>query len=188
MIGSNAKKILITVLNIRAKGLISRGGAKMGRNKIESLDITGWKILEELQKNSRISYKDLANRVGLSCSPLIERIKRMEEDGLIKGYTTLLDTDMMGFVIIAIIELRYNSSKDEEMLSETFLDHPSVLQYWITTGDNDFILETIFPSVQDMNSFLVFLAKYGQTRSYIILEKSPLKPITKETVYGSSDQ
>lgn len=160
----------------------------MGRNKIDSLDNTGWKILEELQKNSRISYKDLANIVGLSCSPLIERIKRMEEDGLIKNYTTILDTEMMGFVIIAIIELRYNSSKDEEMLSDTFLNHPSVLQYWITTGDNDFILETMFPSVQEMNSFLVFLAKYGQTHSYIILEKSPIKPISKESIFGITNQ
>ncbi|MDD4160000.1 MAG: Lrp/AsnC family transcriptional regulator [Synergistaceae bacterium] len=160
----------------------------MGRNRIDSLDNTGWKILDELQKNSRISYKDLAHKVGLSCSPLIERIKRMEEDGLIKNYTAVLDTQMMGFVIIAIIELRYNSSKDEEILTEIFLEHPSVLQYWITTGDNDFILETIFPSVHDMNTFLVFLAKYGQTRSYIILEKSLRKPISKESICGDTDK
>lgn len=160
----------------------------MGRNKIDSLDMTGWKILEELQKNSRISYKDLANKVGLSCSPLIERIKRMEEDGLIRGYTAILDPDSIAPVIFAIIELRYHSSKDEELLSETFLDHPSVLQYWITAGDNDFILETMFPSVQDMNSFLVFLAKYGQTHSYIILDKSPVKPISKGSVFGNTDQ
>ena len=159
----------------------------MGRSKLNNLDETGCRLLEELQKNSRISYRELGDKVGLSCSSVIERIKRLEEDNLIKNYTIVLDPNILGFAISAIIEVKSLSYNDEKLLSQKLLNHPCVLRFWIVTGDYDFVIETIFPSIQDMNAFLVTLAEHGQTQSFIVIDKSPVKPISKETLLKRSE-
>ncbi|MPM94081.1 HTH-type transcriptional regulator LrpC [bioreactor metagenome] len=142
----------------------------MGRNKGEHLDETGWRILVELQKNSRISFKEIGSKVGLSCSSVIERVRRMEESGLIRSYTTIVDGEMAGFFIRAIIELKSYSPKDEEQLRQKLLDNLYVQQFWNITGDNDFIMEAVFSSTKDLLAFLVSLGEHGQTFSSVVLD------------------
>ncbi|WP_279011003.1 Lrp/AsnC family transcriptional regulator [Synergistes jonesii] len=142
----------------------------MGRNRGDNLDDTGWRILEELQKNSRLTFKEIGNRVGLSCSSVAERVRRMEEEGLICGYTAIVDGEKAGFAVQAIVEVKAFSPKDEEALGKKLLDIPSVLQCWNITGDNNFVMETAFESVKDLQSFLVSLGEHGQTFSSIVLD------------------
>ena len=64
------------------------------------------KILQELQKNGRITYAELARRVGLSTSPCLERVKRMEREGIINGYTALLNPTRLGADMVVIVQIR----------------------------------------------------------------------------------
>ena len=88
----------------------------MGRGKIINLDKIGWEILNELQKNPRISYREIGRKVNLSCSSVLERIRRMEEDGIIQDYQVVLDTQKVGYMIQAIIKIKIYSLNDEDII------------------------------------------------------------------------
>lgn len=148
---------------------------KMGRNRVANLDDIGWRILEELQKDPRISYREISRRVNLSCSSVLERIKRMEEDGIIAGYEVVLDTAKIGLMVRAVIRVKVKSLEDETQLLKSLPEDPFVLQYWLVAGDDDFIIEAAFPSMHEMNSFLVKLWKHGQSYSCIVIDKPALK-------------
>lgn len=147
------------------------GGIHVGRNRADLLDETGWKILEEIQENARISFKEIGNRVGLSCSSVIERVKRMEEEGLIQGYTALLDEEKMGFAIRALIEIKSHSPQDEQQLLEKLPQMAPVRQFWNITGENDFFLETLFPAVKELQEFLILLNEHGQCFTSIVIDR-----------------
>ena len=70
------------------------------------LDSIDRKILRELQKEGRITYAELARRVGLSTSPCLERVKRMEREGVIRGYTTLLNPARLGANLVVFVQIR----------------------------------------------------------------------------------
>lgn len=161
---------------------ICRKERAMGRNKVNHLDDIGRKILEELQRNSRVSFRELGKRINLSCSSVIERVKRMEEDGLIQGYAVLLDAEKMGFAVCVIVNIKSNSPEDEKLLAGRLREDPSVLQFWNVTGNNDFVVEALFPDVKKMNRFLVSLGSHGQTFSSVVINKHHLKPIEIEDV------
>ena len=137
----------------------------MGRNRVINLDDTGWKILSELQQNPRIPYREIGKRVNLSCSSVLERIRRMEEERIIQNYQVVLDAQKIGYTIQAIIKIKFHSLNDEEMLLKKLRSNAYVRQLWVTTGESDFIMETIFPAMEDMNDFLVMLGRHGWTFS-----------------------
>ncbi|MDY2984787.1 MAG: Lrp/AsnC family transcriptional regulator [Synergistes jonesii] len=143
----------------------------MGRNRVINLDDTGWKILSELQQNPRIPYREIGRRVNLSCSSVLERIRRMEEEGIIQNYQVVLDALKIGYTIQAIIKIKFYSLNDEEILLEKLRSNAYVRQLWVTTGESDFIMETVFPAMEGMNDFLVMLGKHGRTFSSIVIDK-----------------
>ena len=69
----------------------------------ESLDDIGWRILRELQDNGRISYSELGRRVGLTPPAVAERVRRMEESGIILGYRVELDLEKVGLPLTALV-------------------------------------------------------------------------------------
>ena len=71
------------------------------------------KILQELQKNGRITYAELARRVGLSTSPCLERVKRMEREGIINGYTALLNPTRLGADMVVIVQIRLQRTSQD---------------------------------------------------------------------------
>ena len=143
----------------------------MGRSRVVSLDDSGWRILNELQQNPRISYREIGRRVNISTSSVLERIRRMEEEGIIQNYQVILDAKKAGYEIQAIINVKLNSLNDEETLLKKLHSNIYVRQLWITTGEFDFIIETLFPSMDAMNDFLVVLGKHGRTFSSVVISK-----------------
>ena len=71
------------------------------------------KILRELQQDGRITYAELARRVGLSTSPCLERVKRMERTGIIQGYTTLLNPGCLGADLVVMVQIRLRRTSQE---------------------------------------------------------------------------
>jgi len=90
----------------------------MGRKPNDLGDETNWRILEEIQRDGRIAFKEIGDRIGLSCSAVSERVKRMEEAGLIQGFTARLDEEKIGLGIRAIIAVKCHSPVKEQELLE----------------------------------------------------------------------
>src|SRR5437870_12146523 len=76
-----------------------------------SLDATDWKLLRELQKDARLSYSELGRRVGLSTPAAAERVRRLEDAGIITGYRAQIDPAKVGLSLLALIQLRCDSGK-----------------------------------------------------------------------------
>ena len=126
------------------------------------LDRIDRRILRELQRDGRISYVDLAEKVGLSTSPCLERVKRLERAGLILGYTALLnpgalDADLLVFVEIS---LHYTSGKVFEEFRDDVRQWPQVLECHLVAGDFDFLLKI---RIRNMASYRTLLGDILRT-------------------------
>lgn len=150
----------------------------MGRKPNDLIDETNWRILEEIQQDGRIAFKEIGDRIGLSCSAVSERVKRMEEAGLIQGFTVRLDEEKTGLTIRAIIAVKCHSPMKEHELLEKLPVLAPVMQYWNVTGANDFFLEALFTSVHELHLFLSMLNLYGQPETSITIGK-PYKGFLK---------
>jgi len=133
------------------------------------LDITGWEILQALQENARLSYSELGQRVGLSSPAVAERIRRMEDAGIISGYHAEINLAKVGFPITAII--RMSTSPGERCTSFTgFVENiPEVLTCYRVTGSDSLIMRVIASSVGHLESLIDQLSAHGQLTTSIVL-------------------
>jgi Lrp/AsnC family leucine-responsive transcriptional regulator len=121
------------------------------------LDRYDRRILEELQKDGRISNQELAERIGLSPSPCLRRVRALEEAGLITGYRALLDARKLGLDLMALIHISMDRHTPERFANfeEKVAALPEVLECLLVTGqDADYQLKVV---VQDMDAFQALL-------------------------------
>ena len=83
----------------------------MTANKNNNLDATDWKILAELQRDARSSYKEIGEAVGMTRPAVRERMLRMEESGVVTGYRAEIDTDALGRALHVMISFKFNSDQ-----------------------------------------------------------------------------
>jgi Lrp/AsnC family leucine-responsive transcriptional regulator len=117
------------------------------------LDRYDRRILEELQANGRISNQELADRVGLSPSPCLRRVRALEEAGFIAGYRALLDAKKLGLTLTAIIHISMDRHTPERFANfeETVSKLPEVLECLLITGqDADYQVKVV---VRDMEAY-----------------------------------
>lgn len=121
------------------------------------LDRTDKRILELMQANGRISNQELAEKVGLSATPCSRRVKRLEEEGVIDQYVTLLNPEVLGLSLTAYLGISMDKHTPErfEHFENTVADYPEVLECSIVTGQSaDYMLKVV---VQDMQHYERFL-------------------------------
>ncbi len=121
------------------------------------LDRYDRRILEELQKDGRISNQELAERIGLSPSPCLRRVRALEETGLIRGYRALLDANKLGLSLVALIHISMDRHTPERFTNfeEKVAALPEVLECLLITGqDADYQLKVV---VKDMDAFQALL-------------------------------
>src|SRR6478735_7630192 len=101
--------------------------ARNGRAVLERIDLS---ILEALTESGRMTYQALSDRVGLSPRPCLERVKRLEQKGVIRGYAALVDPAALGHDIIAMagITMRDPSSAARQRLERALCAHPSIVE------------------------------------------------------------
>lgn len=114
------------------------------------------RILAELQADGRLTNQELAERVGLSPSACWRRVKSLEEAGIIRGYTALLDPRKigMGECVFAHITLEKHSEGMADRFIAAVRKRPEVLECYATTGDADFLLRVVISQVSDYDRFL----------------------------------
>lgn len=122
----------------------------------DSLDELDHRILAELQRDGRLSHQDLSDRVGLSPSPCARRIRKLEADGYITGYSARIDEQKMGFGFSVFVSVRLDRQVDDRLVAfEQEIGHcPEVVDCWLMTGGFDYLLRV---SVRDLDEFERFL-------------------------------
>jgi Lrp/AsnC family leucine-responsive transcriptional regulator len=122
------------------------------------LDRIDRRILRVLQEDGRISFVDLASRVGLSTSPCLERVRRLEKEGYIRGYAARLDPHRLGvkLLVFAEISLNYSSPDIFEQFRDAVLVYPEVQECHLVSGDFDYLIKL---RVVDMNDYREVLGR-----------------------------
>jgi DNA-binding Lrp family transcriptional regulator len=120
--------------------------ARKGKVVLDRIDLA---ILEALSESGRMTYQALSERVGLSPRPCLERVKRLEQKGVIRGYTALIDPAALGHDIIALagISMRDPSVAARQRLERALCAHPSVAELQVVNGDNDYVARIVAPSL-----------------------------------------
>ena len=138
-----------------------------------NLDAIDWAILEEIQRDARISYSELGRRLNLSAPATQERIRKLEDAGIIKGYHATLDLERSGLPIRALVQLNGKCSESESFI-QAIEDFPQVLQCHHVLGDTCFYLVIAVPSMKQLEILLTRLKQFGETSTTVILS-SPLE-------------
>ena len=128
------------------------------------IDATDKKILNELQINARITTKDLAEKLGLSTTPIFERIKKLEKNGLIKEYVAHVDVSKLDYSLIAFTQVRLDvhSKSMIQEFTQKITSFDEVTECYHTTGESDFLLKIV---VKDMDEYYRFVMdKLTQTK------------------------
>ena len=143
----------------------------------ESLGKIDRNILRLLQKDGRISYTDLAREVGLSVTPCIERIKRLERNGYILGYSAQVCPEKLdaGLVVFVQIRLNHTSQKNFEEFRRSVIDLENVQSCFLVSGNYDYLLKA---RVADMAAYrellghrILKLPAVQESTSYVVMEE-----------------
>ncbi|PTX01510.1 Lrp/AsnC family transcriptional regulator [Pararhodobacter aggregans] len=145
------------------------------------IDAIDRRILSELQRDARISMQDLSARVGLSPSPCARRVRILEQAGVVRGYTLVLDEAKMGFPISVFVSVKLDHQIDDRLRSfeDAIRKFPEVTDCWLMTGDRDYLVRV---AVADLHEFEHFLTgKLTKVQGVASLESSlPIRRV-KET-------
>ncbi|WP_436641571.1 Lrp/AsnC family transcriptional regulator [Microbaculum sp. FT89] len=114
------------------------------------------KILRELQADGRITNQALAEKVGLSPSPCLRRLRKLEDDGVIRGYTATVDQDLYGLPINAFVSVRLTRQTEDEIseFDRAIADCEEVLDCYLMTGTRDYLLRVVASSLEAYERFL----------------------------------
>lgn len=153
------------------------------------LDDTGWRLLQALQENARLSYSELGQRVGLSSPAVAERIHRMEDAGIISGYHAEVNVAKIGFPITAIV--RMGSAPGERCTrSVSYVQEmPEVLECYRVTGSDALVMRVMAASVEHLESMIDQLSAHGQLTTSIVLSTPvPRRVITQMAVTQEGEE
>jgi Lrp/AsnC family leucine-responsive transcriptional regulator len=135
------------------------------------------RILAELQRDSRLTNQELADRVGMSTSATWRRVKSLEETGVIERYAAIVNPRKAGFGLASMVHvsLARHEQKHVELFIREVLQHPEVLECFATSGEADFHLRVVVADIDAYNAFLdnfIFkLPGVSQVRSNIVLKE-----------------
>ncbi|WP_149304865.1 Lrp/AsnC family transcriptional regulator [Pareuzebyella sediminis] len=144
------------------------------------IDELNWKILQCIQNNARETFAEIGRKVGLTPPAVAERIKKMEDMGIIEGYKAKVSHARAGYQLRAIITLRAFMGKLKPFL-ETVKSFDEVINCYRITGNENIIMEVILKDQFHLEGFIDKLIQYGETRTHIILSNVISNaPILKE--------
>ena len=146
----------------------------MAVNPANAVDSTDRTLLAELQRDGRQSIAELARSVHMSNSAVAERLRRLEESGVIAGYRAVVDPERLGYGILAFLRLRYPSSKYEP-LHELLADTPEVVEAHHVTGDDCFILKVVATSMRHLEQVSGRIGTLGSVTTSVSYS-SPVPP------------
>lgn len=144
---------------------------------MKELDRIDRKILNELQKDGRISNVELSKRVDLSPTPCLERVRRLERQGFITGYIATLNPQYLGAALLVFIEITLSRGEPDvfEQFNKAVVQSEAIQECHLVSGDFDYLLKA---RVADMSAYrkllaetLLTLPSIKETRTYVVMEE-----------------
>jgi Lrp/AsnC family leucine-responsive transcriptional regulator len=143
---------------------------------LDDLDIT---ILRKLQENGRTKRSELAEMIGLSIPSLSDRLKKLEDRGVIEGYYTKLNRHIFGFDIMAFVSVIMESSKNYEKFIEHVKKTPDILECYSILGEGSHILKLVVKETKELEQMLSKIQSWpGVIRTVTSFVLSPIKETT----------
>jgi Lrp/AsnC family leucine-responsive transcriptional regulator len=169
---SYSSKVLYAAKTVQDTDFL-RGNMETTSKYEKLMDQIGWKLLHELQLNGRLSYAELGRRVGLTTPAVVERVKRMEEAGIIVGYHADVDPMKIGMPITAFIRMSVVGDVFTK-ITAVVKNSPEVVECHRGTGADSFIMKVHVRSVEHLEGLIDRLTPYGTTSTSIVLS-SPVE-------------
>jgi len=176
------------------------------KNNNLTLDSTDIKILELLQEDARKTYTDIGRRLGIAHSTVYDRIKRMEQHGIIKKYTTLVDLEKAGARTITAIMIIYTDPKESENIAEKLCSIPQILEVYTSLSEEiQVIAKVVAESQESLHEFIatkvaplpgvlrirtsIVTKKFKETQPLIVNDpKKVTSKITENSLDGGKDR
>ena len=146
----------------------------MSERKLDRIDRN---ILVELQKNGRLSNVELSKRVGLSPTPCLERVKRLEAENYISGYCAILNPVKLGAALLVFVEITLTKTSPDvfDEFSKAVQELDVIQECHLVSGDFDFLLKTRVPDMaayrQLLGETLLTLPAVSESRTYVVMEE-----------------
>jgi Lrp/AsnC family leucine-responsive transcriptional regulator len=131
------------------------------------------RILEALQRDGRATYAQLARTVSMSASAVTERVRRLEENGVIAGYSAVVDPERLGLDILAFVRLRYPAS-NYKPFHDLVATTPEIIEAHHVTGEDCFILKVVARSMRHLEQTAGRIAGLGSVTTTVVYS-SPLR-------------
>ncbi len=147
--------------------------------KERDLDDVDWRLIAELQSDGRLSFKELGRRVNLSAPAVAERVRRLEETGVVTGYRAQIDAPRAGFPLLAFVQMRCSFGKCLLKTSASD-DYPEIVEIHKLSGDHCTMVKVRAASLAHMEGLFERLGQHGELRSSVVLstqyEGRPVEP------------
>jgi len=143
-------------------------------HRISPLDTINRKLLLELQRNARQPYRELARKVGLSLPATVERIRRLEDLGILRGYGARIDVTLLGYPITALLEITTTPNRYPQVLDYA-RNTPEIRECYFVTGDASFVAKVVARSISHLQELIEQAGRFGSTRTSVVLSTPILK-------------
>ena len=122
-----------------------------------NLDETDSRIIRALTSNGRASVSELSELVNLSQTPVARRIRNLEKEGVISGYSAIIDERKLGFTFSVFVSVRLEKHIDDrlEVFETTVRSMPEVVDCWLMTGNSDYLLRVVTRDIEEFEKFLL---------------------------------
>lgn len=131
------------------------------------IDDKSWRLLAALQADGRASLKDLAAAVGLSVPATLERLRRLQEAGVVRGVHADVDPARVGYGVRAVVGIHVGQPGKQALL-DTLQASPQVLECHHVSGDDSYLLQVVARDLADLEQFLGRINRWGETRTSVV--------------------
>ncbi len=137
------------------------------------MDQTNLKILRILQKKARIPNVEVSRLINLAPSAVLERIRKMEKQGIIDGYEVRLNPERFGYSLVSFIQLRLRPEANRQQVADLLTARPEILEVHFITGEDCFLIKTRTSGTDHLNALLQELAAsitgLRDTKTFVVL-------------------
>jgi Lrp/AsnC family leucine-responsive transcriptional regulator len=143
------------------------------------IDAVGWRLLHLLQENARLPFRQIGEAIGLTAPAVAERVRRLEDVGIVKGYHAEVDLAKAGLPILAFVHLTISGPQKLRFRKgvEGMLE---VIECHCVTGNETFILKVAVTSVPHLEHVLMELTNYGEVRTSVVLSTQVSRRVIEE--------
>jgi Lrp/AsnC family transcriptional regulator, leucine-responsive regulatory protein len=161
--------------------MIARKNGAIALGRTGSIDSKDLDIIEALQANARAPLSELGRTIGLSQPAISERVKRLEEAGVIEGYAAKINPRALGLGLTAIIRLQTTHEHIKTCLKR-FVEIPHIIEVHRVTGDDCFVLKVLVPAPEDLETIVDRIAGFGAVTTSLVLRSEPARPIGRALI------